>query len=64
MFVDPLFGDDIGHYHGLFCGHCSAFYPFGKMVLHHNNVLIPRNQSTTNRGPPLAIGCWLLLLFS
>ncbi len=33
--------DDIGHYHGFLGGHCSALYPFGKVVLHHNDVLVP-----------------------
>ncbi len=33
--------DDIGYYHGFFGGHCSALYPFGKVVLRHDNVFIP-----------------------
>ena len=31
----------VGHYHGLFGGHWSTFYPFSKVVLHHDDILIP-----------------------
>ncbi len=41
VFVDPFMDYDISHDHGFFDGHCSAFNPFSKVVLHHDCKLIP-----------------------
>ncbi len=41
MFVNPLVHHDVGYYHDPFSGYSSAFDPFGKVVLHHDNILIP-----------------------
>ncbi len=44
VLIDPFMDDDIGHHHSLFGGHCSAL-SFSKLVLHHDDVLIPMVSS-------------------
>ncbi len=41
MLVDPFVHQDIGCYQGFLSRYSSAFDPFGKVILHHDNILIP-----------------------
>ena len=41
VFVDPFVHQDVGDYHSFLSRYSSAFDPFGKVVLHHDNILIP-----------------------
>ncbi len=41
VFVDPFMDYDVHHYHSFFGGYRSTFSPFGKVVLQHDNILIP-----------------------
>ncbi len=41
VFVDPFMHQDVGDYHSLLSRYGSAFDPFGKVILHHDDILIP-----------------------
>ncbi len=40
MFQDPVLNYGLSHSDGFFATECSTLHPFGKMVLHDNDIII------------------------